>query len=109
MTQDQFKRARKIFRLQMSLVAVVLCVGVIYLCSRQSFISYFRSRDTLALLMIFVLVIGYVFVVMLSAWLLGRHHHFACPSCGRSLVLQLDSVEKTGKCGACHSEVIFAA
>jgi hypothetical protein len=109
MTQDQFQRARKIFRRQMSFVAVILCLSVIFLISRPSFIGYFRSRDALALLFIFVVWIGYAIAVMLTAWLLGRHHRFVCPTCGRSLVLQLDSVQKTGKCSACHSEVIYAA
>jgi len=92
----------------MSLVAIIYCLGVIFLCSRPSFNSY-HLPDTLALLFIFVILIGYIVAFMLTAWLLGRHHRFVCPSCGKSLVFWLDSVQKTGKCGACHSEVFRVA
>jgi hypothetical protein len=90
----------------MSFIGIVLCLGLIFLCSRQSFNDYFRFRDKLALAMIFIFLVGYLAAITLAAWLLCKHHRLVCPACGRSLMFQLDSIKNTRKCESCNAEVI---
>lgn len=107
--RSKFQKQKSRFRRQMSLVGIVLFLATVFLISRPHVIQFFRLRDTLALVFIFLIVATYAAAVMVIGTLMARRYDFICPTCGRSLVLMLDYVQSTGKCGACRSQVFEGA